>query len=57
MYMFMNPEDGNLRTCTGLQNNSNTIKKTIAKDDENVSLWADTHLTGSNISPFEDLYV
>jgi hypothetical protein len=45
-----------MATCTGLQNDSNTITKTITKYDENVSGWADTHLTGLNITPIKDLY-
>ena len=47
-----------MATCTGLQKDSKTIRGTITTyEKKNESIWADTDLTGLNISPFEDLYV
>ena len=42
-----------MAACTGLQNDSNTITRMTTKYDENARVWADTHLTGLNISHFE----
>ena len=49
MYMFMNPEDGNLHRPT------KTIKKRQQYCmNKNASTAEDTHMTGLSVSPFEE---
>ena len=45
-----------MAACADLQNDSKITTKTITTYKKG-SIWADTHLTGLSISPFEDLYV